>query len=273
MESGDIARVRKVLLAATVVVFAALIALVAAAVSPQEDWIEYSVESPEYGLEREGYGVYATVSCAVTVTSHMHFDVDKIDLKVYLVDGDSRELVATVEDETIEADGTATVDISSRFSLLTGLSEVYKIVEDGEPLHLQVEATCSYLLGLASLTATTDVYVPITEEGGMSIAVTENTSTDFEADISGLKEWIVPDDRDLTITGGGYTLNASVHYADGVLSVSMSSESDLKEATMAMSSAEDLSAVDSEGVVVSVSGNMMLAMYLVLWYYQSEGSS
>lgn len=268
----DIGTVRRILLGATLAVFAVLIGIVALAVSPQGDWVTYDVGSPEYGLDNEGLTVYGTVSCPIEISSNMNFDVDSIDVYVYVVDGDSRELVATVEDESIQAHGTVTVDIDSRFRLSTALLEIYSVASEGQPLHLQLEASCTYLLGLASFTLVSDVYIPIAEEGtGIDIQVTEDTDSSFSGTVGGLEAWILPDEREFTVSGSGMSVDVTIAVSGHSIILTMTSDDVVKTALTTVASSSDLSAVDSEGNQMDISGTTVYALYAVLLFMEWVG--
>lgn len=269
MSGMNIPVLRRVLLAASILIFAAVIVIVLAAVLQQGEWLKASETEP---LELSVDGTEIRVQYSVEVESGMPYDLSDITASIYLCDHTrgSSALLGTVDGLTIEGGGKTLVEFDTGFSSVTTFLIFRDLaVNDGKPLHFDIVVSCGYLMGLASFTLTAEVDVPVSEtDGKVDFDIPEDTDTRFTLLADNLAEWVAPD-IDATISGGGHIMSVTSAYADGAYSVTLESSEGLDAAIDGMIASGGAVMVSGGKTTQLTSGDLealQTALDLMRWY-------
>ncbi len=262
-----VGRCRKLLLAASVAVFALVFGVIGAAMSPSGDWLTVEKTSP---LEVSVDGTNLDLSFSVTVGSSMPYDVKDLSISISLIDSSRGSSVPLYSEDgiSIPANGSAEIDVKASIWIPTAALVLMDLaVKDGAPLHFDLEASCGYLGGLASFRMVSEIGVPVTAEGEkLSFSVLEDTDASFSVGVDGLAGWLVPESRIIFVSGGGEEASISVTGQGSSAMLSVRSDASLEGLLERISSAGDYKAVDENGNDVDLSKEALGAMDTILQY-------
>ncbi len=244
------------MLVASVAVVVLAVGIILLAMLTPGNWVEVHESEPiAIGIN----GTNVRVTGTVEVDSNMPYAVEDVDVSLVMVDRERGSRTTLYSESGIQVPpGRSTISIDSGISASTVMLMVRdRAVKDGAPLEMVLDVDCRYMLGLAGFHLTSDMMVPVTAEGGkLGWSVTENTDDSFAVHVTGLADWLMPDDRRISISGGGESFDMAVVSDDGGLTVSFRSDNGLDGVLKHIASSSDAICVDDDGILDWSSGEI-----------------
>ena len=237
------------MLAASVAVVVLAVGIILMAMLAPGNWIEVHESEPiSIGME----GTSVRVTGTVEVDSNMPYALEDVDVSLVMVDRERGARTTLYSESGIHVPpGRITISIDSGISASTVMLMIRdRAVKDGAPLEMELDVDCRYMLGLAGFRLTSDIMVPVTAEGSrLGWSVTENTDDSFAVHVTGLADWLMPDDRRISISGGGESFDMTVVSDDSEVSVSFRSDNGLDGMLKHIASSSDAMCVDDDGIL------------------------
>ena len=244
------------MLVASVAVVVLAVGIILLAMFAPGNWIEVRESEPiSIGME----GTSVRVKGTVEVDSNMPYALKDVDVSLVMVDRERGSRTTLYSESGIHIPpGRSTISIDSGISASTVMLMIRdRAVKDGAPLEMELDVECRYMVGLAGFRLTSDLLVPVTAEGSrLEWSVTENTDDSFAVHVTGLADWLMPDDRRISISGGGESFDMAVVSDDGGLTVSFRSDQGLDGVLKRIASSSDAICVDDGGILDWSSGEI-----------------
>lgn len=237
------------MLVASVAIVVLAVGIILLAMLAPGNWIEVR-ESEPIAIGMEGTSIRVTGT--VEVDSNMPYTLEDLDVSLVMVDRERGSRTTLYSESGIHVpSGRSTISIDSGISASTVMLMVRdRAVKDGAALEMELDVDCRYMLGLAGFHLTSDIMVPITAEGSrLEWSVTENTDDSFTVNVTRLADWLIPDDRRISIFGGGESFDMAVVSDDGEVSVSFHSDQGLDGVLKRIASSSDAICVDGHGIL------------------------
>ena len=242
-------KLRKGILVASISVMVLAIGIILFAMMIPGNWIEVHANEP-VSIKMNGTDI--SISCTATVDSNMPYTMNDVDVSLLMVDRARGSSTTLYSESGIQIPpGRSTIPIDTKISASTALLIIRdQAAKDGSPLSLELKVDCRYMLDMAGFQLTSDILVPVTSDGcKLEWHVSENTDESFILDISGLANWLIPDDRELSVTGGGETFTLNIGSRDGAVTMSFRSDDGLDGVLDRIASSADAICKDGDKVL------------------------
>ena len=242
-------KLRNGMLVASVFIVIISVGIVLLALLTPGNWIEVH-ESEPLMIKMEGTSIRMTGT--IETDSNMPYTLKDVDISLVMIDRERASKTVLYSESGIQIyPGSNEILVDSHISASTVMLMIRdKAVKDGSPLCMELNMNCRYMLNLAEFHLTSDIRIPITTDGArLDISVDENTDDSFSVRVTGLADWLIPDNRTVSISGGGESLDLVLASNNGMLFASFHSEHGLDGVLERIASYPDAICMDDDDIL------------------------
>ncbi len=243
----DVASVRKIISAVSVIAVISISLLVVVASS--EAFYGITLEGTE-DVSVSYSGSTITVTGDVELRSHMHSDVRGVSLDLYLStpSGESKTLLYSCDSLDVPAGQSVNVPLDCSISFWALLNILNKdLGSDGSVIYLKINTALDYVFDLLHVDADITLTYRLADPGKtVSYSFSPLADDYVEVYIDNLTKGLVPADMSITVTDASYSVDISMYSAGDRLTVRAETSGDLDTAIDAL--------IDSDYTVETKSG-------------------